>query len=83
VAESVREATMALSDAPKRSTPKKGLHLGRRLLVLGVAGAAALGVSEKLRSKVLDTLFGAEEEFQYTPPAGAPATPPASPVTAA
>ena len=84
VAESVRQATVALSDAPKRSTPKKGgLRLGRRLLVLAVAGAAALGVSENLRSKVLDTLFGAEEEFQYTPPAGAPATPPASPVTAA
>ena len=25
-------------------------------------------VSEKLRSKVLDTLFGKEEEFEYTPP---------------
>jgi hypothetical protein len=84
VAESVREATLALSDAPKRSTPKKkGLRLGRRLLVLAVASATALGVSEKLRSKVLDNLFGAEEEFQYTPPAGTPATPPASPVTAA
>ena len=41
-------------------------------------------LSEGLRSKVLDTLFGAEEEFQYTPPAPSPTTPPtASPVTAA
>ena len=40
-------------------------------------------LSEKLRSKVLDTLFGAEEEFQYTPPAGGTTTPPATPVTAA
>ncbi len=83
VAESVRDATLALADAPKRSTPKKGMRLGRKLLVVVVGAAAALGGSEKLRSKVLDTLFGAEEEFQYTPPAGAPATPPASPVTAA
>ena len=48
-----------------------------------VGAAVALAVSEKLRSKVLDTLFGAEEEFQYTPPAGAASTPPAAPVTAA
>ena len=32
------------------------------------AAALALAGSEKLRSKVLDTLFGAEEEFEYTPP---------------
>jgi hypothetical protein len=33
---------------------------------------------------VLDTLFGAEEEFQYTPPVASPTSPPpASPVTAA
>jgi hypothetical protein len=48
-----------------------------------IGGALALAGSESLRSKVLDTLFGAEEEFQYTPPAGTPAPPPASPVTAA
>ena len=38
--------------------------------------------SEKLRSKVLDTLFGAEEEFEYTPPATAPSAP-SAPVAAA
>ena len=79
--EAVRDATLTLSDAP-RKTRKKG-RFGRRLMIAAVGGALALGASDKLRSKVLDTLFGAEEEFQYTPPAGAPATPPASPVTAA
>ena len=74
---------MALSDAPKRSKPKKKGGFGRKLLVLAIGGAAALALSEGLRSKVLDTLFGAEEEFQYTPPAGTPTPPPASPVTAA
>ena len=48
-------------------------------LVIGLAAAiGALTVSEGLRSKVLDLLFGAEEEFQYTPPeppAGASAAP--------
>jgi len=82
-AEAIRHATLALSDAPKNPSgqKKKGLRLGRKLLFLLVGAGVALGVSEKLRSKVLDTLFGAEEEFQYTPPAGTP-TPP-SPVTAA
>ena len=31
-----------------------------------VGGAVALAVSEDLRKKVLDALFGAEEEFEYT-----------------
>jgi hypothetical protein len=38
-----------------------------RVFVLGAVGAGvALAVSEGLRKKVLDTLFGAEEEFEYT-----------------
>jgi putative NADH-flavin reductase len=83
-AEAVRDAANSLSEAPKKQKQKKGLRLGRKLLILAVGGAAALAGSEKLRSKVLDTLFGAEEEFQYTPPAPSPATSaPASPVTAA
>ncbi len=84
-AEAVREAAMALQDAPKHPSgqKKKGLRLGRKLLFLMVAAIAALAASESLRSKVLDLLFGAEEEFQYTPPAGTPTPPPASPVTAA
>jgi hypothetical protein len=83
-AESARHAFMALSDAPKHPTAKrKRGRLGRKLVFLLVGAGIALGVSESLRSKVLDTLFGAEEEFQYTPPAGTPAPQPASPVTAA
>jgi hypothetical protein len=47
-----------------------------RLLLLGtVAGVGVLAASSGLRSKVLDALFGAEEEFQYTPPAGGPDAP--------
>ena len=80
-AEAVREVTMSLSDAPKKKA-RKGRRLGRKLMILTVGGVVALAASEELRSKVLDTLFGAEEEFQYTPPASTPAAP-ASPVTAA
>src|SRR5919199_2186660 len=62
-AESIRDASVALREAPKKK--RKG-GIGR-LLVLGVIGAGvALGVSEGLRKKVLDALFGAEEEFEYT-----------------
>jgi glutamine synthetase adenylyltransferase len=80
--EAVRDATTALVEAPKKRA-RKGLHLGRKLLVATLAAGLALAGSEKLRSKVLDTLFGAEEEFQYTPPPPSTATAPASPVSAA
>jgi glutamine synthetase adenylyltransferase len=80
--EAVRDATTALAEAPKKRA-RKGLRLGRKLLVVTLAAGLALAGSEKLRSKVLDTLFGAEEEFQYTPPPTSTATPPASPVSAA
>ncbi len=82
-AEALRDAALALSDAPKRSKPKRKAGVGRKLMILVVGAVVALALSEGLRSKVLDTLFGAEEEFQYTPPAGTPAPPPASTVSAA
>jgi hypothetical protein len=81
--EAAREATLALTDAPKKRAKKKGLSFGRKLLLLAIAGGAVLAGSEKLRSKVLDTLFGAEEEFQYTPPAPPTSAQPTTPVSAA
>ena len=48
----------------------------RKLLFLSVVGGGvALAVSSDLRSKVLDKLFGAENEFQYSPPPASPAAP--------
>ena len=61
---SIRDASVALHEAPKKQ--KKGGGLGRVLLLGIVGGAVALAVSEGLRKKVLDALFGAEEEFEYT-----------------
>ena len=71
----VKDASVALREAPKKK--KGGLSFGK-VVVLGVIGAgAALAVSEGLRKKVLDTLFGAEEEFEYTSNTTA-TTPPAT-----
>lgn len=80
--EALRDATVALSEAPKKKV-KKSRRFGRKLLILTLAFGLALAGSEKLRTKVLDAVFGKEEEFQYTPPESTPSTPPTSPVGAA
>lgn len=60
-AENLREAADRLRKPPKR---KGGIG---KLLVIAVIGAVvALAVSEGARKAVLDALFGAEEEFEYT-----------------
>jgi hypothetical protein len=62
-ASSLKEAADTLRGAKKK---KSGGGLGRKLLILAVGAGVALALSEGLRKKVLDTLFGAEEEFEYT-----------------
>jgi hypothetical protein len=61
-AESLRDASEQLR-APKK---RKRSKLGRLILFGIVAGAIALVLSEDARKAVLDALFGAEEEFEYT-----------------
>ncbi len=61
-AESLREASEQLR-APKR---RKKSRLGRLVMLAIVGGIVALVVSEDARKTVLDALFGAEEEFEYT-----------------
>jgi hypothetical protein len=60
-AESLREASEQLR-APK----KRKNRLGRLVLIAFVGAAIALVLSEEARKTVLDALFGAEEEFEYT-----------------
>ena len=62
-AEALKDAGTSLREGPKKK--RKG-GAGRKLLFLMVAAGAALALSADLRSKVLDALFGAEEEFDYT-----------------
>ncbi len=82
-AEAVRDVGDSLrSGKRKRKAKRGGMGLGTLLAATVVGGIVALVVSEDLRNKVLDMLFGAEEEFDYTStttPAGAP--PPAQPVS--
>jgi hypothetical protein len=60
-AESLRDASEQLR-APKKKKGKFG-----RIVLLGLIGAAiAIVLSEDARKTVLDALFGAEEEFEYT-----------------
>ena len=70
-AESLKSAADSLREPPKR---KRGF--GRVILLALVGAGLALALSEDLRKKVLDALFGAEEEYEYTAtttPAAAPA----------
>ena len=54
------------SDRFRGREEKKGGSLGKLLLVAVVGAVVALVVSDDLRKAILDRLFGAEEEFEYT-----------------
>jgi hypothetical protein len=68
VQKEMRQAAEALQEARERlQKPKKKKHrLGKLLLLAVIGGVVALVVSEGARKTVLDALFGAEEEFEYT-----------------
>jgi hypothetical protein len=79
-ATALKDASDALREGPKKKKRKGGLF--RKLLFLAVAGGVAVAVSEDLRNKVLDTLFGKEEEFDYTS-STTPSTPAPTPTETA
>ena len=79
-ATSLKEASDALREGPKRRKRKGGLL--RKAFILMVAAGIAVAVSEDLRNKVLDALFGKEEEFDYTS-STQPSTPAPEPATSA
>jgi adenylosuccinate synthase len=65
----LREAASSLKEvADSLREAKKPKRRGRGLLLIIVGVALAFALSEGLRKKALDTLFGAEEEFEYTSP---------------
>jgi hypothetical protein len=66
----LRVAAASLRDASeslRSGKPKRKRHPLRKLLLLAIVGGIlAMVLSEDLRKTVLDQLFGAEEEFEYT-----------------
>ncbi len=60
-ADNLREASERLRKPAKRKS-----KLGRLILLAIVGAVVALALSEDARKTVLDALFGAEEEFEYT-----------------
>ena len=68
VQKDLREAAESLREASDRlRKPAKKKHgFGRVILIALVGAVIALAVSEGARKAVLDALFGAEEEFEYT-----------------
>jgi hypothetical protein len=63
-ANALREASSSLRSPPPRRRRRGGM--GGTLLLVIVGAALAIALNEGLRSKVLDLLFGAEEEFDYS-----------------
>jgi len=76
----LRETVKKLLDAvglsdesePEPTPKKRRFGFGKILVLGGLVGGGALAASQGLRTKVLDLLFGAEEEFEYTPPTPEP-----------
>lgn len=63
----LKVAAENLRDASERIRGKRRGRRWGRLMLIGLAGAAlAIILSEDLRKAILDRLFGAEEEFEYT-----------------
>jgi hypothetical protein len=68
VQKEMRQAAEALQEARDRlQKPKRKKHrLGKLIVLAIIGGVVAMVVSEGARKAVLDALFGAEEEFEYT-----------------
>ncbi|MGI9020815.1 MAG: hypothetical protein ACR2G3_08925 [Solirubrobacterales bacterium] len=63
----LKSAAESLREASDQLRGKDESHTARNLLLLSIVGAIlAVALSEDLRKAVLDRLFGAEEEFEYT-----------------
>jgi hypothetical protein len=69
---SLHRVTSALAEPVAAVAEKRRRRRGRKLLLLTAGGTVvSFAAVPSLRNKALDKLFGAEEEFQYSPPPGA------------
>jgi hypothetical protein len=73
VRRSIKKSSDAALEARDRViAPPRKSHLVRNLLILTAGAALAVAVSAGLRDKILDLVFGAEEEFDYVPTTAPP-----------
>ena len=73
VRRSIKKASDAALEARDRViAPPRKSHIVRNLLILSAGAALAVVVSVGLRDKILDLVFGAEEEFDYVPTTAPP-----------
>ena len=80
----LRTAGKSIANTREHLLDKPRKRRRGRFLVLTLIGAAlAIALSEGLRNKVLDALFGAEEEFDYVSTTAPPASAAAAPAPAA
>ncbi len=73
--ESLAAAAEALREPQRR--PRR-LTFGRLLLIAFIGAVLAIALSEDIRKALLDRLFGAEEEFEYSSTTAPPAAQPSS-----
>ena len=67
VQKEMRKTAELLQEANDRlQKPKRKSRLGKLVLLALVGAVVAVVLSEGARKTVLDTLFGAEEEFEYS-----------------
>jgi len=72
----LRSAAESLREASDQLRGKRESHGFRNLVLIAIVGAVlAVVLSEEIRKSVLDRLFGAEEEFEYTSTTTAPTAP--------
>ena len=74
-AEGFKTAGTSLREGPKR---KRRGGFGKLVLLALIGGGLEIALSEDVRNKVLDLLFGKEEEFDYTSTTAPPPPTPAA-----
>jgi hypothetical protein len=62
--QTLRDVCKTIGVKPGKSRRSKGIV--KTLAVLGIGGGVALAKNEGLREKTLDTMFGKEQEFDYS-----------------
>jgi hypothetical protein len=63
-----RKRRKAEAEVEIKAKKKRRRGFRKIVFLLVIGGVASLALSESVRNKALDALFGSEEEFQYTPP---------------